>query len=450
LQIEDNREALEALAEYCGRFSPTVGVGLPDSLLLDVTGLAHLFGGEAALAEQIVRDFARRGRAVRVAIADTIGAAWAVAHEQRGQWAACGLAGDCKMQNANCKLQIEEPRLIVPPGETAAALRPLPIEALRLPAEVVDVLHQLGIRQIGQLEALPREELSVRFGPRLLLRMDQATGRLAEPIPVHNPQPRFQAAWSLEHPTARRETVEAILEHLIARVAAMLLECDRGAMRLECRLGGEGNTQVSVGLFEPSAAAGHLFQLVRIQFECLRIAAPVAAVSVEAAVTAPLQRRQQELFFADTQRRDPRHLAVLLERLSSRLGRRAVLGVRLMSDAAPERAWRYDPLIGACRPRRRRPKPPAELPPRPLRLLPRPAPLDAMSVVPDGPPLRFHLYGREHQVARTWGPERIETGWWRGRVVGRDYYRLETTTGRRFWLFRRLRDGQWFLHGAFE
>jgi protein ImuB len=173
-------------------------------------------------------------------------------------------------------------------------------------------------------------------------------------------------------------------------------------------------------------------------------------VSVEAAATAPLQRRQQELFSDGTQRRDPRHLAVLLERLSSRLGRRAVLGVRLMSDAAPQRAWRHDPLIGACRPRRRRPKPPAELPPRPLRLLPRPAPLDAMSVVPDGPPLRFHLYGREHQVARTWGPERIETGWWRGCVVGRDYYRIETTTGRRFWLFRRLRDGQWFVHGMFE
>ena len=125
-------------------------------------------------------------------------------------------------------------------------------------------------------------------------------------------------------------------------------------------------------------------------------------------------------------------------------------GVRLRPEAQPELSWHYDPLVERRR-RRHAPKAlPTELPPRPLRLLPRPLPLVATSVVPDGPPLRFHYAGQEQQIAQSWGPERIETGWWRGRPVGRDYFRVETAAGCRFWLFRRLRDGKWFLHGMFE
>ncbi len=145
--------------------------------------------------------------------------------------------------------------------------------------------------------------------------------------------------------------------------------------------------------------------------------------------------------------RHERQLTTLVERLSSRLGRAAVVGVRLRPEAQPELSWHYDPLVETGRRRHARKALPAELPPRPLRLLPRPLPLAATS---DGPPLRFHITGQQHHVAQAWGPERIETGWWRGRPVGRDYFRVETTAGRRFWLFRRLRDGKWFLHGTFE
>jgi protein ImuB len=125
----------------------------------------------------------------------------------------------------------------------------------------------------------------------------------------------------------------------------------------------------------------------------------------------------------------------------------------LVADAQPELAWRYDSLVGARSPRRtRRPRqtPAAELPPRPLRLLRRPIPLAVVSIAPDGPPLRFTWQAREHRVADARGPERIETGWWRGRPIGRDYYRVLTAAGACFWLFRRLRDAKWFLHGAFE
>ena len=128
-----------------------------------------------------------------------------------------------------------------------------------------------------------------------------------------------------------------------------------------------------------------------------------------------------------------------------------MLRVRLKSDAQPELAWQYDPLLNrVSRRRSRRAETPTDLPPRPLRLLPRPARLTATSVLPGGPPLRFHHRGQAAPVAHAWGSERIETGWWRGQSVGRDYFCVETTTGRRFWLYRRLRDGQWFLHGMFE
>ena len=435
----ENLEALRELAEHCRRFSPTVGVEPPDCLLLDITGLAHLFGGEAALVRKVAEDFAHRGLAARMAVADTFGAAWALTHYAE-----------------DCKLDVEPPSSIcnsqfsicnLPPGQTAA-LRPLPIESLRLPPETVALLHQLGLYQIGQVEALPREDLTARFGPRLLERLDQATGRLPEPILADEPRPRFAARWSLEYPTGRREIVEGLVEQLIGRVAAELWASGHGALQLECRLTCAHQYSLSVGLFEPTASVGHLFELVRLQLERLRIAAPVSGVEVEVPLTAPLETRQQELFADEPQRRNPRRLAALVERLGSRLGRRAVLGVRLLADAQPELAFRCDPLIGGPRPRRRRTA--VALPPRPLRLLARPARLEAVICGPDGVPRQFHWQGHAQQVARSWGPERIETGWWRGRAAGRDYYRVETAAGHRFWLFARLRDGRWFLHGMFE
>jgi protein ImuB len=439
-----DQEALEALAEWSARFSPIVGLEhstAAESLLLDVTGLAHLFGGEASLAERIVDDFTRRGLAARVAVADTLGAAKATAYFH------------------SSIINHQSSIVLLPPGETLAALRPLPVAALRIPEETVGLLRQLGIDRIGQLEALPRGELSSRFGPQLLLRWDQAIGRLDEPIPARSRPPKLEAQWSPEHPLTRREGVEAALEQLIAQVAGMLARLGHGAVRLECRLDCSSGAsrpaepvQVSVGLFRPTASAEHLFSLARMQLEQLRLPGPLSGMHVAVAATAPLLDQQQELFFSGDglPRRHARYLAELVERLSSRLGRRSVLQVRLVSDAQPELAWRYDPLVDGSRRRGSRRQTPTELPPRPLRLLRRPVALAATSILPGGPPVRFHFGGRSHRIAQHWGPERIETGWWRNRTVGRDYYQIETTTGGRYWLFRRLRDGRWFLHGTFE
>ena len=515
-----DRRALEALAEWSARFSPIVGLEnstAPESLLLDVTGLAHLFGGEASLAEKILGDFTRRGLTVRVAVADTIGAAWAMAHSAFSiQHSAFST------QHSAFSIQ-HSAFTLVPPGEVLPTLRPLPVAALRLPAETVELLRQLGIDCVGQLEALPRDELSSRFGPELLRRWDQAIGRLAEPVPMHGQPPQLEADCSLEHPTTRRETIEAVLKQLIGQITQMLLELGHGAMRLECRLdcisAGPARpepVQLSVGLFRPTAAAGHLCSLVQMQLERLRLPGPLSGVHVAAAATAPLLEEQQELFFLGDglSRRHDRYLAELVEHLSSRLGHRSVLRVCLLADAQPELAWRYDPLVENSRRRNSRKQLPAELPPRPLRLLRRPVVLSVTSLIPGGlsqfsrsengtvpfpddgirsengtvpfpddgirsengtvpfpddgirsengtvpfpdgevVPLRllsFQFCGRDQRIAQHWGPERIETGWWRNRIVGRDYYQVETTTGHRYWFFRRLRDGRWFMHGMFE
>jgi protein ImuB len=459
------------IAECCGCFSPLVGFEPtdPQSVLLDVTGLTHLFGGEAAMVEAIVHDLATLGFTGRAAVADTIGAAWAAVHY-------------CKEEIANVKFEISNCKFQICNFQSFAFLLSLPIESLRLSPDTLRLLHELGLTCVGQLEAIPREEFLSRFGPGLLRRMDQAFGRLDEPLPAYPLPPKFEVRWSAEHPTARHETIAAVLERLIARVAALLARCGRGVLRLDCRL---DQLPLSVGLFQPTADAKRLFELVELQLQRLRIASPVTAICVTASLHAPLEpRRQATLFELDDDSRQPRHLAALIERLASRLGSRAVLGVRLRPEAQPEFAWRYDPLVG----RRRKPAAtvsrrsgvsplraagwhalkgrghgtpdirfqmlneqlPSELPPRPLRLLPRPLPLAVTSLAPDGPPLRFQLGGREFMVAHSWGPERIETGWWRGQAIGRDYFHIETAAGGRYWLFRRLRDGKWFLHGTFE
>jgi len=424
-----------------------------ESVWLDLTDVADLFGGEAALVETLIRELLAplslggRGAggegacsssiAAVLAVADTPGAAWAVAH---GTPVSSGVTA-----------------VVVPLGETAVALRPLPIELLRLPPAAVDLLHEVGVYQIGQLELLPRAELTARFGAILLDRWDQAFGLRAETLPVVPVPPELAAHWACDDPLPHREAVLAVVQRLLDPIAATLIERGLGALRVECRLSCEGGTAIplGVGVFQPTASVRHLLPLLQLRLERLPLPGPVVAVDVEVPLTARLLRPQQDLFGEAPPLRAAQQLTALVDRLSSRLGSRAVLRPRLVTDAQPELAVTYDPLVELAARRQRGPRGTSRvavgaLPPRPLRLMPRPAALGVISIVPDGPPLKFQWHGRQHQIAWHWGPERIETGWWRGRIVGRDYYRIETSGGQRYWIYRRLRDGQWFLQGLFE
>jgi protein ImuB len=345
---------------------------------------------------------------------------------------------------------------LIPPGQNLAALRPLPVEALRLSEQTTALLDQLGIVTIGQLAALPRASLRSRFGDELLKRWDQAIGTAQEAIVAYRPPPPLEAHWSLEHPTTRRETIECVLTRLLERLVQLLTQRNQGAIQLLCRLDGEAQrtARIEVGLFRASATLGHLRELVQMQLEQLKLPGPVHHVSIRAISTAGLEDQQHQLL-EDSARDVPRQLARLVNRLSSRLGRDSVLGARRQSDAQVELAYRYVPLTGQPAQTRRKTttaKPQNSNAPgtRPLQLYVPPWPVDAIAVVPHGPPVSFLYQGQPHRVAQHWGPERIETGWWRGRSVRRDYYRVEDQQGSRFWLFRRLSDGKWFLQGAFE
>jgi len=452
-----DRAALAQLAAWCEQFSPIVGLEEPDNLLLDVTGLGPFFGGEHILAEQIVRAFRGRGLAIQLAIADTIGAAWAVAHYAK---------------------KVSDTFSVVPPDKTNEALANLPIAALRLADETIEILSELGIEQIAQLMALPRDALASRFDPQLLIRLNQASGLVPEAIVSHRPTPEFTAHAQLEYPTANREALDHILTQLTAQITHSLLERQQGIIQLECQFQCEAGSsiQIRVGLFRASADPKHLLELTRTKIDRLALPAPIAAAKLSVLTSAPLISWQPSLFDDQSQREGRLQTALLVDRLASRLGRQSVVRAVPQPDAQPEFAFRYEPLTGVVPKRSQRSgvrsreagirshsalrtphspahpliRSPAHILPRPLRLEPEPIPLEVLSVVPSGPPFQFHWQGRWHRIAQTWGPERIQTGWWRGRYVQRDYYRVETEDGLRFWLFRDLKTGQWHLHGEFS
>ncbi len=443
-----DRPSLNHLAQWCHRYTPTAGLeaGEPcETLLLDATNLALLYGSEKIFVSQVAQGLRRLGLDARIALAATIGAAWGLAHY-----------GELN----------DEPGyqpIIVPTDQTRAALAPLPIAALRLPGDLLETLHALGVERIGDLMALPREQLRSRFGPLLLVRVDQALGAVGEVFAAVDPPEEFVVEQMFESPLAQRESLEHVVETLLGRLAWMLSARCVGALGVVCRFECEAApaAEFEVGLFQPTANPQHLLEIVELEMERLRLRAPAIAVSIRAVRYAPLAERQGVLFDEERNLESSLPLAALVNRLTGRLGRGAVVRCRLQREAQPELAYTHDPLVDA-KPQARPPTKTlaktrfsgrgATLGPldRPLHLLRRPAALETVSVIPDGPPIQFRRAGQLHVIERHWGPERIETGWWRGRSAWRDYYRVETAEGRRFWLYRRHRDGRWFLHGLFE
>ena len=310
----------------------------PECLLLDVTGLGPLFQGEERLMELVAREFRQHGWQARLALADTISAAWALAH-----YAVTG-AGE--------KSTAE---IIAPAGKSLAALARLPIAALRLAGEQAQLLKELGLAQIGQLEVFRRSALATRLGPELLRRWDQVTGAANEVIRAVGTSPRLEAGWSCEEPITHSEVIEAIIERLLERLTATLARDQRGAVQLTVRIvggrqvagggrqaaSGSENAEFSIGLYRPSATPRYLFELLRMKLERMKLAEPVTEIHVAVTASEPLECRQKELFETPTRRDDPRELATLVDRLSSRLGRKSVLRAWLSSNAQPEYAWRY-------------------------------------------------------------------------------------------------------------
>ena len=478
----DDMETLIDLAIWSQRFSPLVGwetvasktldasikrsaaarnARSIDFLLLDIAGLGHLFGSEAGLAHRVMAAFQRRSYYPSVAIASSIGAAWALA--RYGAFHRPALP--------RCQVWY--------PEQESRQLGALPLEALRAPAEAVQSLQRLGLSRVAQLEQLPRNSLRSRFGPELLLRLEQLRGEAPETLAPYQPPASFNAVWVCDPPTSRRDNLEQALLRLTEHVASLLYRSDQGAIRLQCviRRRDEPAIEMQVELFQPTCSGEHLYDLLRMQLEQTQMSGAATRIELNAALAAPLKVRQEELF-QDGSRQRTRQFSMLLNRLSVRLGGQCVLQPRRTADPQPERSCVLEAAHSGVRARRKRKasgkarqqdreidspeinSSERGLPRgqrqrlgaahRPLTLYEPPRRIETTAVIPDGPPIRFEDRRRLHRVAKHWGPERIETGWWRGPSVRRDYYRVETEEGRRYWLFRELSEDRWFLHGVFN
>jgi len=426
--------ALGALADWCLRFTPTVALDGAGGLTLDVTGCAHLHGGEAVMLARIMGALRGLGFTTLAALADS----------RRMAWAGARFLADAGARGG----------VIVPPGGARLVLSSLPVAAFGLGPETAAGLARLGLRRISDVLAMPRGDLAARFGAVVGDHLDQALGAAAEVLTPRRPAPPYQVRQAFTEPLIDHGGVGRALAGLIAELCRRLAAEGRGLRRLEVslfRLDG-GRRVATIGTARPNRDPAHLQDLLAPHLDKLDLGLGVETVALAAPVTEPLSAAQVALMGDDDGTAGD--LATLVDRLAGRLGLAGVIRLAPRESHVPERSVTTVPALAP-----RTGTPWRSDVARPPRLFPRPEPVEAMAMVPDAPPLRFNWRGRPHRVARAEGPERIAAEWWRETRAPdsnnwRDYYRVEDDSGARFWLYRHGPygpDGQakWYLHGVF-
>ncbi len=439
---------LAAIADWCRRFTPLAGLDPPDGVMLDITGAAHLFGGETKLLGEAETRLAALGFAALGGIGPTPEAAWALARFGKE----CLVPPDCTEQ------------------EIIRRLGALPLAALRIEENTLAELAQAGLRRIDDVLLRPRAPLAARFGAALFEKLDALTGRAKTPISPRFEAPAYLAERRFAEPISRRETVEATILALAQELARLLVRHGAGARRLDVSLFGVDGTvkHLVAGTSRPlrdPAAIAHLFR-EKIEALCANADEddPLDAgfgfdVVRLAALAVERQDEEQANWLAPKEDND---LAGLIDRLGARLGLRRVTRLALVDRHWPEFAVAAIPAAMARTPLAPHPN---LLPAcgekesqglRPIRLLQRPEPIEAIASVPDGPPIKFRWRRVLHEIAAIEGPERIAPEWWKSEaVLTRDYFCAEDSEGRRFWLFREglyereTARPRWFLHGLF-
>lgn len=461
---------LTRLRRWAVQWSPLVAEQPPDALALDISGCAHLFGGEAAMVDQIGAALERMGLSVQAGLADTPGAAWALArHAGRGPTS--GRSGDAIQQEARATRSRAAKRqpdrmtaqsgttfapAIAPTGQTHSAIARLPVAALRLDADTVAQLGRLGLRQIGDLSGQPRAALARRFGKGLVLRLDQALGSAPEPISPARPDTAFATRISLPEPVGLEADMLAALDRLLPRLCDMLRDKRQGVrtVRLEAWRSDGGRQEITLTLARATHDPARIRPLMAMRLTQIDPGFGVDMFRLEALQTEPLHDKQASGHLdaahaaAGRAARDTA-LEDLLSRMGARVGMEAIIRHHPGNSHIPEKgaqvlaaAW-SDPASGW-------PKPAA---PRPL-LLWRPEPV----IAPDTPhpPALFRWRRRDLALSCAQGPERIAPEWWLDepdwRSGTRDYWITTTTCGTRLWLFfahGATMSRGWFCHGSF-
>jgi protein ImuB len=437
---EEEARLLARLADWCSRFTPLVALDGADGLMLDIAGVAHLFGGEAEMADEIETRLAAHGLGVALGIADAPRAAWALARFSSLRIAPAGLAGE----------------------PFAKVFHGLPLAALGLDEKTVADMARAGLRRIGDVALRPRAPIAARFGADAMSRLDALSGLERGAISPRFAAPDFSAERRFASPIARREDVEGTVRKLAQDLVVLLDRQAKGGRQFEVRLFRVDGAvrRIGMGASRPLNDSKTIARLF-----CERLDAPgedeidagygIDLVRLSCLVAEPLAPAQREFAQAREDERE-RNLADLIDRLSARLGARRVARLQLVETHIPELAVAAIPARVAKASSFWEERETRAPPPRPLRLFERPELIEAIAEIPDGPPLRFKWRRVLHEVAAIEGPERIAAEWWRLRDgLTRDYFRAEDTQGHRFWLYREglyereTARAKWFLHGLF-
>jgi len=407
---------LPGLALWCQQYSPLTAIDPPDGVTLDISGCAHLFGGEAGLGLHI----RRRLPDSRLAIAGTATAAWALARYGK---------------------------------EDTEELTALPLAALRLPAQTITRLRRVGVRRIGELQRLPRAELTAGYGPEPALKLAQALGLAPEVLRFVSAPPEWREAEHYAEPISAPAQLRGALERLVAKLCAGLSDAQRGATALAARFYrvDSERPEILLGFAVPCRDEGQIGRLLTEKLaQNIDPGFGIEAIILQADKTEPLAPAQSSLTQAT------KDYAAPINTLLNRLGITKIWRVAPHESYIPEYAARRIPVT--------MPPVPWSKPayPRPARLLPRPDAITAIAPVPDDPPVMFSWHGKSHKIVHATGPERIGREWWRHAHDNarpetekiRDYYAVEDKDGARFWLFRAgTHDGEvparWYLHGFF-
>ena len=429
-RVEADAALRRRLADQALRWSPSVACD-EDGLRLDASGIAHLFGGEAALLADIARHFARQGLTARVCLADTLGAAWAGA----------------QFAPSACT--------VFSPGQTRADLAPLPVAALRLAAEDLAQLQRLGLRRIADLypiadAASGRAGLARRFGPGVAQRLFQALGAEAEPLAPDAAAPALRARLAFAEPVTAPEALARIVARLADDLCVQLTAAQLGARRIALvfhRVDGLP-LRLALGTSRATRAPGDIARLFAEKLGTLDPGFGIELATLDAELAQSLTPSQRDMLpdgdpgfapsFASTA-----DLAPLVDRLANRLGAANIGRLAHAESHVPERAQVFVTALGATPRHLATAQAPSQ--PRPLRLLGYPEPIDVTAELPDAPPLLFRWRRQLHHVAAANGPERIVGEWWLQASDIRDYYRLEDRQGRRYWVYREglWREGLW-------
>jgi protein ImuB len=416
---------LKKIGEWCIRFTPVVSADPPDGLLLEVTGCTHLWGDEQQYVDAIQKRFKNFGYTTRIAIADTIGTAWAVARFRR------------------------EP-LIIKSGEQINALLTLPPQALRIDALIVERLMKLGLRQISSLINLPRKSLTRRFGPLLPQRLNQAIGLEEEWIinPLHSPIPYQERLPCLE-PIVHAGGIEIAIERLLDVLCKRLQEEQKGlrAAVLNCYRTDGKLERIAIGTNRPTCNTNHLFKLFELKIETITPAEGIELFTLDALKVEDLFTWQEKIW-ADAKGLNDAGLSELLDRIEGKLGAGNIHRYMPAEHYWPERSFSVAESIHSILQTDWKTDRP-----RPLQVLPDPEQIEVAAPIPDYPPMNFRYKGKLHDIIRADGPERIEPEWWLQEGKHRDYYLVEDQEGHRYWVFRSGHYGsdthQWFIHGFF-